>query len=312
MNNKGTFILSLDTELAWGAFDKENINKYEEAYRNTPLVINKLCKLLDNYNISATWAIVTHLLEQCDGDHSGRPSLDSDWINNWFGKMPCMNGIDKDLWYAPWLLDRLQSCDTEQEIGIHGSTHMLLGADGCSRQHAEAEIDSAVSTLGEHGIDPKSFVFPRNNIGYLDILQEYGIKVYRGVDAQWYERAYVPGPVKPPLRFINEAIYRSPPLVNPIKRDGLIEVPGSQVFRPSYGGWQYTLGDSNLTRIKKGLKCAAETAGVFHLWFHPFNLGHNPEKDLHRMKQVLDIVNNLETEGKIQCKMLKNMREIGE
>jgi len=300
-DDKGVFTISLDTELAWGTFDKGNVERYEEAYRNTPEVIDRLCDLFDEYEIPATWAVVSHLLEDCDGDHADRTSPDFEWVDDWFSELPCASGMDKDLWYAPWLVDRIQDCETKQEIGLHGSTHMQLGAEGCSRQQAEEEVGAAVETLRSLGVEPKSFVFPRNDIGHLDVLREHGIEAYRGVDARWYERAAVPSAVKPPLRFADEAVRGTPPVVEPIERDGIVEIPGSQVFRPSHDGWQYTPGESSVARAKKGLRRAARTGSVFHLWFHPFNLGHEPERDLKRLESVLATVEKFETDGRLEC-----------
>lgn len=295
----GVFTISLDTELAWGTFDKGNVERYEEAYRNTPEVIDRLCDLFDEYEIPATWAIVSHLLEDCDGDHSDRTSPDFEWIDDWLAELPCATGMDQELWYAPWLLDRIQECETEQEIGLHGSTHMQLGADGCSRQHAEEEIRAAVETLRMKGVEPKSFVFPRNDIGHVDVLCEFGIEVYRGVDARWYERDYVPNGVKPLIRFADEAARGTPPIVEPVERDGIVEIAGSQVLRPSHNGWQYVPGKSSVARAKKGLRRAAETGGVFHLWFHPFNLGHKPRRDLPQFESILEAASKLVQDGEL-------------
>ena len=305
-DDTGVFTISLDTELAWGTFDKGNIEQYEAAYRNTPQVIDRLCELFDEYEIPATWAVVSHLLEECDGDHSDRTSPDFAWVDDWFDQLPCASGIDEDLWYAPWLIEKIQDCQTEQEIGLHGSTHMQLGADGCLRQHADEEIGAAVETLRSHGVEPTSFVFPRNDVGHVDVLREHGLEVYRGVDARWYERASVLSAVKPPLRFADEAIRGTPPVVEPVNRDGIVEIPGSQVFRPSHDGWQYTPGESSVVRAKKGLRRAAHTGGVFHLWFHPFNLGHKPDRDLARLEAVLTAAAELAAEGELVCRQLAN------
>lgn len=307
-DNTGVFTISLDTEFAWGTFDKGNVERYEEAYRNTPEVIDRLCDLFDGYEISATWAIVSHLLEDCGGDHSDRTSPDFEWIDDWFAELPCATGMDKELWYAPWLLDRIQECETEQEIGLHGSTHMQLGADGCSRQHAEEEIGSAVETLRSHGVDPKCFVFPRNEISHLDVLREYGIEAYRGKDARWYECGSVPGVVKPPLRFADETVRGTPPAVETLDNDGIVEVPGSQLFRSSHGGWQHTPGESSVARAKKGLRRAARTGGVFHLWFHPFNLGHEPGPDLDRLERVFESARELVENGEMMYQTMSGIR----
>ncbi|KPN29443.1 polysaccharide deacetylase [Halolamina pelagica] len=310
-DDTGVFTISLDTELAWGTFDKGNVERYEEAYRNTPEVIDQLCDLFDEYEIPATWAIVSHLLEDCGRDHYDRTSPNFEWVDDWFGELPCASGMDEELWYAPWLLDRIQECETEQEIGLHGSTHMQLGADGCSRQHAEEEIGAAVGTLRKHGVEPKSFVFPRNDIGHVDVLREYGIEAYRGLDARWYERGWVPGVVKPPLRFADEAARLQPPVVEAVERGGIVEVPGSQVFRPSHDGWQYASGESSIARARKGLERTARTGGVFHLWFHPFNLGHEPELDLARFRDVLETVTEFVERGEIECRPMREIEVAG-
>jgi len=300
-DDKGVFTISLDTELAWGMFDKKNVEQFEEAYRNTPEVIDRLCDLFDEYEIPATWAVVSHLLEDCNGDHGNRTPPNFKWVDDWFGELPCESGMDEDLWYAPWLIDRIQNCETEQEIGLHGATHMQLGADGCSRQHAEEEVEAAVETLRAFGVEPETFVFPRNDIGHVDVLHEHEIRVYRGIDARWYERSSVPNAVKPVLRFADEVARGTPPVVRPVERNGIIEIPGSQVFRPSHGGWQYPPGRSSVVRAKKGVKAAARKRGVFHLWFHPFNFGHNIDTDIGRLEEVLSFVQELVEEEVIKC-----------
>jgi hypothetical protein len=305
----GIFTLSLDTELAWGTFDVDRVQRHEEAYGAAPAVIEHLCELFDTYDISATWALVSHLLVDCrDGaSHDDRTQPAFSWIDDWFGAMPCATGLDDALWYAPWLLDRLQACKTDQEIALHGATHMPLGDDGCSRHHAREEIESAVETLRTFGVEPESFVFPRNKIGHVDVLREHGIQSYRGRDRRWYERPRVPNVVRPPLRFGDEISRITPPVVEAKMIDGVVEIPGSQIFRPSHGGWQYTHSGSSIARARKGLRRAAETGRIFHLWFHPFNLGHEPSKDLQRLDAILDSVREFVEAGRIES---RPMREV--
>ncbi|QCS42012.1 polysaccharide deacetylase family protein [Natrinema versiforme] len=306
----GVFTLSLDTELAWGTFDVGRLEAHKTAYRATPDIIERLCELFDEYQIPATWALVSHLLVDCrhGRGHADRTLPDFPWIDDWFAEMPCSSGLDEGLWYAPWIVDRLQACQTDQEIGLHGATHMPLGANGCSRRNAEEELEIAIKTLREHGEEPETFVYPRNDIGHVDVLRDNGIRTYREVDARWYERSLVPDTAKPPLRFLDEATQRTPPIVEPTLNDGLVELPGSQIFRPSHGGWQYAPTGSSVARAKKGLQRAAQTGGVFHLWFHPFNLGHASSKDMERFERVLAMASELAENGEIER---LPMREVG-
>jgi hypothetical protein len=81
-DDTGVFTISLDTEIAWEIFNKGDVERYKEAYRNTPEVIDRLCDIFDEYEIPAMWAIVSHLLEECNWDHSDRISLGFEWIDD--------------------------------------------------------------------------------------------------------------------------------------------------------------------------------------------------------------------------------------
>ncbi|NLX92012.1 MAG: hypothetical protein GXZ07_10615 [Firmicutes bacterium] len=64
---KGIFTISLDTELAWGVVDTpKNLMKNLKYYKKSREVIDKLLLLFQQYEISATWAVVGHLfLDTC-------------------------------------------------------------------------------------------------------------------------------------------------------------------------------------------------------------------------------------------------------
>jgi hypothetical protein len=304
----GVFTLSLDTELAWGTFDVGRIAQYEEAYRRTPAVVEELCSLFETYSIPATWAVVSHLLVDCDGTgaHTDRTPPRFDWIDDWFGQLPCSTGLDRDLWYAPSIVARIRDCAVDQEVGLHGATHMQLGAPGCSRRNAQEEVRAGVATFEDCGIKVESFVYPRNDVRHVDVLAEHGIHAYRAVDARWYERRGV-DPVRPVCRFADEASRLTPPAIEPLVHDDVVGIPGSQVFRPTQGGWRFTPPGSSVARARKGLRRAARTGRVFHLWFHPFNLAGVPTTDLERLERVLETARELADEGVLEC---RPMREV--
>jgi hypothetical protein len=304
----GVFTLSLDTELAWGTFDVGRVAQYEEAYRRTPAVVEELCSLFEMYSIPATWAVVSHLLVDCGGAdaHVDRTPPRFDWIDDWFDRLPCSTGLNQELWYAPSMVSRIRDCAVDQEVGLHGATHMQLGAPGCSRRNAREEVKAGIDMLENYGIGVESFVYPRNDVGHVDVLAEYGIRTYRDVDARWYERRSV-GPIKPACRFADEASRLTPPAVEPVVHDDVVAIPGSQVFRPTQGGWRFTPPGNSVARARKGLERAARTGRVFHLWFHPFNLAYAPSRDLKRLERILATARELADEGAIEC---RPMREV--
>ncbi|HWA52017.1 MAG TPA: polysaccharide deacetylase family protein [Patescibacteria group bacterium] len=74
---KGTFCISIDTELLWGRKDLD-IQKFTKKVKKEREVIKKLLKLFNKYNISVTWAIVGKLYEGNDPLWSGKDIIS--WI----------------------------------------------------------------------------------------------------------------------------------------------------------------------------------------------------------------------------------------
>jgi peptidoglycan/xylan/chitin deacetylase (PgdA/CDA1 family) len=309
-SDEGVFVISIDTELAWGLFDTVGVDAYRDAYAKTREVVDRLCLSLDRHEFPATWAIVAHLLRECDEEcGSNRPSPMFDWIDDWYGSLPCRALDQNRLWYAPEILERINACSTRQEVGLHGDTHMILGADGCSLEAASVEVAAAIETLGEYGVTPTSFVFPRNRIGNLDALSEHGIEVYRGRDSRWYETR-LPRPLRRGMRFTDEFAIRTPPVVVPKEKNGLVEIPGSQIFRPEGGVWRATPPRSQLRRAVKGLEVAAERGRIFHLWFHPFNLGRNPDELIHMLDAILERATELRDAGRLTFRTLSETADM--
>lgn len=298
MSRPGVFVVSLDTELAWGCFDVGGLESLRPAYENTRAVIDSILDLFDQYRIPATWALVAHLLDDCNGEHT-QSSPAFDWVD-WFSAVPCRTGVDRRLWYAPDVYDAITDATVDHDIGLHGYSHMILGAEGCSRADAATELATAIDTFRRVGQNPDSFVFPRNQIGYVDLLAQHGIETYRGLDQRWYETAPIPDGLAKPFRFLDEATVSTPSTGTPRERSGIVEIPGSQVFRPYHGGWQYTPEHSQRQRALKGLERAATTGDVFHLWFHPFNLAQERTRLLAELESVLQYASQLREQGQLE------------
>jgi peptidoglycan/xylan/chitin deacetylase (PgdA/CDA1 family) len=302
MTDMGVFTLSLDTELAWGSFDKGGLERFGAAYRRTPVVVDRLCDLFERYSVSATWAFVAHLFDDCETHVSD----DQERIT-WLANAPCRTGTDRSLWYRPDLLDTVLNCPTPQDIGLHGYSHLKF--DDHSRDAADEELTDAVRAASEAGLDPTAFVFPRNGVAHVDLLEEYGVDAYRGVDARWYERHAVPGTGRKPLRYLDEATIRTPPTTVPTERGGVVCVPGSQIYRPDHGAWAWTPRESQRRRARKGLDCAVETGRLFHLWFHPFNLAHDIDNSLSMLEDILAYATSLRDAGNLDILSLSEVAD---
>jgi hypothetical protein len=301
MSDRGVFTVSLDTELAWGSFDKGGIERHGDAYRATPTIVNRLCDCFDEYDVSATWALVAHLFSDC-GTHRGAATEPA--RADWLAQSPCSTGVDRSLWYAPELLERIRGCDTTQDVGLHAFSHLVFGER--SRAAADAELADAVAAATDAGVDPSSFVFPRNEVAHADLLAEHGLSVYRDVDARWYEAASI-GRGRKPLRFVDEALSRTPPTVIPREHDNVVAVPGSQVFRPTHGAWGRTPAGTQVERARKGIDRAAARGEIFHLWFHPFNLAGDVDRHINMLADILTYVDSLRSDDELECMSLEDV-----
>jgi len=305
--SSGAFVVSLDTELVWGMFDTGTVSP--ERYTGTRGVIRNLLNLFEEYQIPATWALVTHLLTDCrtsESDVQSHPDSFDQHSRN--VALPCQQELDPDLWYEPRILDWIEDTEVDHDVGSHTHTHLVFSE--ATREEARSDIEQSVSIAKRHGVDLASFVYPRNAVAHKDVLNDVGFKVYRGIDSRWYERFRLPTPVVKGARFADEATEWTPPTVLPRTESGLVEVPGSQIFRPSHGGWQYTPQDSQRSRAIAGLDLAARTGQIFHLWFHPFNFAPDSERLLTAFEDVLAHAYSLVQQERLDVLTMRDVAEL--
>ena len=183
---KPTFIISLDVELLCGIInDPESkskskcINLLINDDTKGRSCIDTLLNLFEKYNIPATWAVVGHLfLDYCECEdgipHKNMPRFKE----NWYSSDPCTDIQRNPLYYGKDIVEKILSNRIEHEIGYHSFSHVIFSE--CSREVAEAEIKMGNKLAKDFGIALKSFVFPENKIGHIDVLKENGFKIYRG------------------------------------------------------------------------------------------------------------------------------------
>lgn len=292
--NKGVFLLSLDTELAWGGVHDGSYRARQELFGHTRDAIGKLVGLLERYDIRATWAVVGHLfLDRCEPINGMkhpeivRPAYrwsDGDWFQN----DPCTNAAAAPFWYAPDVVETVLGCRTPQEVGCHGFSHMIVGDPGCSAECFESEIKACQAAAARWGIALRSFVFPRNAVGHLDVLRKMGFVAFRGTSGGWPER--LPSPIRR-LGSGLQNVFPLPPLTDrPRRAGGLWDLPGT-CFYLHRQGWARRVPVA--LRVRKallGIEEAVERQSMFHLWFHPFNLASDPEGLLKGLETIFQEV----------------------
>jgi len=318
---KGKFIISLDFELHWGVFDSRSLDSYRQNILGARIAIPRVLDLFRDYEVHVTWATVGYLLchskeEILDFSPSIRPNYQNK-LRSSYNLMDTIGNNEKEdpYHFAPSLVEQILNTPF-QELATHTFSHFY-----CLEQQASeaslsdpdnklafrADLDAAIAIAKKYAYPPLSIVFPRNQFDSVDveICGQKGIKAYRGNPHCWFY-----GPQKSggdphmvraarlidayvPLRVAeNVKISKSPD-------ESPVNVPASRALR------QFSQGTSALEKLKKErilseLRKAARTSSVYHLYWHPHNFGLNIDENLEFLKQILEELSHLRSEGLIE------------
>lgn len=267
----GALVLSLDTEIAWGTYTAAGLARHANAFDNHCAIVGDLLALLEEHRAPATWAVVGALLREAP--ETPRPTYS-------FATAPDSQRApdpQRPHWYsAPDLLDRLRSSPLPHEIATHTFFHTLATDPGVTREHWEADL-----RLVQETHPAQSIVHPQNRIAFLDSLPRFGIATYRGKQPAWYSR--FPGLLGRLCHLLDRALALAPPTFRVNCATVPVNVPASMYLLPFGGLRSLVPAASRVLQARRGLDKAAARDEVFHLWFHPFNLGTDG-----RLLSVLD------------------------
>ena len=238
-------MISIDTELKWGFRfhpEKQLARMLQNHEHSAIAAIHSLLELFEIYEVPATWAIVGKLFVE-----------------------------------RPEIINEIRGTTIKHEVGYHSWSHIRFAES--SRTAAKMELDEGLKIEEEFGIDFKSFVFPENKIGHVDLLREYGFLIYRGPNSagRSVNKSL-------PIRAKNFALFKiiAPP-VEPRWKETIWEIPSSMMF------YDLPYFQTLTFRAKQGIKKAIEAASTFHLFIHPEDALLDP-KLLDRLEKVLQFV----------------------
>ena len=313
MLDKGVFLLSVDTELAWGGVYNGSFGRRESMFRDTRIAIKGLLGLLDKYDIQATWAVVGHLFhEQCTPENTIRhPEIirpDYPWFDgDWFKDDPCSGLDDSPYWYGTDIIKGIMASRTHQEIGSHGYSHTIIGDTGCSREAFDSEIKACLALADTWGLELKSFVYPRNSVGHLDVLEQNGFTSFRGNVNRWYEGR--PGPLRKAGRALESILPLPVVAVGPRKVAGLWDLPASNFYMHRDGWGKRIPIASRTAQAELGLRKAAREQSTYHLWFHPFNIASDIKALLGGLETIFRKVNHMREQGTLDNQTMGDLTD---
>lgn len=292
---RGVFTFSLDFELLWGTLETlgpDTLRRQCQFEREA--VIDRLLTLFTEFEIPATWCIVGHLfLENCERPASLSPQ--ARWHRRAdFAKHESAGCV----FCGRGLIEKIRACLVPQEIGCHTFTHPVFSEEHCSRAAAKDEIEACVQVAEEMGITLRSFVFPRNQVGHLELLRDYGFLSFRGPEPHeahglpnWRDR----------LAHLWAVCTASQPFVYEpeLTASGLWNIPGSMIYFPMHGRRRYLPLFLRVRRAMKGLQAAVKQKKVFHLWAHPTNFADEPEQMFAGLRTIIAHAAQLRERGQL-------------
>lgn len=296
---RGAVVISLDTEQIWGYLDFLREAAFETSFPRARQISHDLLGLASDHSISATWCVVGALsLSGSQGASSQRMSgLPAAWIR----PVPAGDEETAPLWYARSFVERLRDNPVHQEIGLHGGlTHLLWARPEPTRETLRAELVAGVKALGELGIRPTAFTYPRNFESNHSLLREAGIRCYRGPGPHIAARLRNPF-ARYAARLLDEWRRATPPTVYPEQRlPGLWSIPGSMLpFRMDKRGVRLAPIETRLERARRGVEAAARSGRVFHLWLHPENLAESAEA-VEAFDRILSVIDSYRQAGDVE------------
>jgi peptidoglycan/xylan/chitin deacetylase (PgdA/CDA1 family) len=293
------FILSADFELLWAhRCQDDKKGRFLTAHQNRVREdIYALLSVLEQYEIPSTWAVVGHLfLDHCD-KHDGVPHPHMPrFEERWYSCDPCTDIRRHPLFYGRDIVQRIIASPVENELGYHSFSHVRFSE--CDRVVAQAEINEGLKIASECGLTLKSFVFPQNRIGNVQVLKEHHFEIYRGpnragkhINKTILRRA--------PLYFFTHLI---PPPVEAIWREGIWELPSSMKF------YSASFLSALPFRAKNGIAKAIKENKIFHVFIHPEDFVANPAL-LDKFDQTLQFVAKKRDQSQIEVVTMGRLAE---
>lgn len=305
--DKGYFLLSLDTEQAWGYHDCFDWKLFSRDGKREQQAVERLLEILDEFDLTATWAVLGILF---------RRQLDAMPSDNGFKKNAAFEQLlrsNHPLVLGDRIIAALLAKRHRHEIAFHGYTHRVFDERLMSKAEAEFEVQQWLEAAKSSSVIPKAVVFPRNRIGHLELLRRYGMLCYRGEEL--LPRAYSLPVLGKALRWLHHnSVAMCTPLAHKPVVDscGMVNLPSSRwlfgfnrkLDRLFDATGLHTL---RLRKIAKGIRRAAREKKVIHLWAHPHEF--HTEKDFEKLRYLFSQVAEEISAGRMESVGMTELAE---
>jgi peptidoglycan/xylan/chitin deacetylase (PgdA/CDA1 family) len=223
--------------------------------------IPAMLNLFREYEIHATWATVGLLFFSNKEDMvRGCPQVRPAYENSRLSPYTNVQSVGADESQDPYhfghsLIQMVRGC-SGQEIGSHTFSHYYCLEPGQTEAAFRADLEAAKRAANALALEGESLVTRAHRLldSYANIS---GHNTY--------------------------ALERTGEIVN---------VPASRFLRPHNRGLA-VLDGLKFRRIASGIRDAAQSAKIFHLWWHPHNFGIYLNENIAFLRRILDFVSEM-------------------
>lgn len=310
------FIISLDCEGKWGIAD--HIDDYYNKILTNQTITETYRKLLEHFNrweIKATFAFVGAFSLSVDEYQEHRDCFVNYVIQGKSWLEPFHNDISKNC-YDGWLNPeafKLVDREPQHEISPHGFTHVPSGEKSISRQDFCQELLALKKITSFKNRTGMTYIYPRNQIGYLDELEKAGYVGYRDI----LIKPRFSHPLLEKMRwFANELnLYSSAQSQSKFNYGSIICIPSGYIINHRFGIREKIPISLTIKRWRNIIDDAVKNNKVVHLYTHPHNFitGDNM---FYLLDNILSMIYNSMRRNEIKnvtqkeyCETLMNQNE---
>ena len=316
MGVTGKFIISLDFELMWGVRDTQTTGTYGRNILGVRETLPKVLEMFNEYNISATFAIVgflfakskEELLSYCPVN---KPCYQDENLSPYNGYFDLVNVNEENDKYhfASSLVDEILKYP-QHEIATHTFSHYYTLESGQTKDHFRDDLIAAKEIAKTKGVSFESIIFPRNQINeeYIEVLKELGIISYRGLRKIWDSKIFNNKAfrlIDSYLNIIGHSCYSIEDVAAKEPYNFLL----SKFLRP-YSSWLKAFEHLRLKRILNSMTYAAQNNKIYHLWWHPHNFGVNQNDNIEFLDKILKHYIHLNSEYGFESMTMKNLSSL--
>ena len=195
-----------------------------------------------------------------------------------------------------------------QEIGSHTFSHYYCREKGQAVEQFAADLAAARKIAADKGYEVTSLILPRNQCEpeYTKVFREQGFTAYRDEEDDWIHDRIKFFPLLRLLRLLDVYLPLTGQGVWPARKEyGVWNFVGSGMFKPIRPALRFLEG-LKMRRIKKRMLVAAKKGLVFHLWWHPHNIGVMTDQYLAQLEEIFRYYHELKERYGMES---LNMRE---